>query len=232
MSFLYFLPDTQSADRAARDLGIHDTLGPGYSVSADQVKGPENLRGLMLGRAPDDFEGRFLRFDAPAQEWHSCAGGKFWLGFWKDRRPTEADLSRNTGNEGFIAPLSPGERWVVPCDAMFPRYGTPKEGLGETGWDYQILPEFEPLHKETERYRAALPEDGVDTGTVFPEDEMNDLCVQCLALNYHVGRYEVGALRLLTPENKAWIIGALLRDDSNAVPTEAADDAPTKDHHS
>ncbi len=139
------------------------------------------------------------------QEWRKV--DDWWIGTSKERLDPDT-LQRDEVIDGHPVTLEDGNAWLVPVARVFPIGTCLPESLmlGPNGQVVkEILPCFAAFAKKAE--------------TVFEffqgekellEDEAWEIAVEALAINYHVGRQEVSALRLLTTINVAKVLGAIV----------------------
>ncbi len=214
-AFLYFFSSLKAppTDDVLAKMGVLDRFKGSRPSRGVPEPGPNGLQGMMVTCSDGDMPS----YDAAAQEWRECAGGKYWLGFVKGSPPGPSDLLRAPFTSGeLLMPLGDGNLWGITCQAALPSYWDVDAG-GEAF--NQVCPECRALSDEADRvYRAQkaveavmkAPDDmpeaesaallkALEDACLSPEEELA-IAVEALAQSYRGGVYEIAALRLLSKE--------------------------------
>jgi len=219
--FIYYIPRAKGfVEDDAKRLDL-EHLGKSLTKAA-VAAGPDGTGGLLLVVTGNGQASAL--FKADEQEWHKQKGGKFWIGWWKDDPPVPDDLLLNDSAIG--SPMMLGKLvWTIPRQAALPAY----MGLDDMGlWEKKIEGPYLALQEDAELvYQIYLGQSGkIDPAPTIEISEECDLCVRALAINYRVSRFELAALGVLTVDNRALIMLALMDlrfDAENTV--EAFDEA-------
>lgn len=216
-SFLYYFPGgapvitREAAAAAGLGYALPETGG---ATCCGTNAGPDGGAGtvaVFAGNTP-------AAYTPEAQAWRKGPQGKYWVGYWKDRKPGEADLRREHVYEGTGLRLRDGGLWVVPrCYAPLPArpLGLPmKMDLAEDAATWVLKP--------AEEY-AGLCQTAQRLWEMFVGAARNDLTskeelaagVSALAVNYRLSALEVAMLGLWTTRELAGILRALI--DADAV---------------
>lgn len=229
--FIYFIPGGRGASAEALEaVGLNEMLGD-LSLSSGQIdKGPNGAGGVLI-RIDGDRAPR-LRYAGEGQVWRECAGGKFWLGYDREHPPTPEDLVRPDLIDGHSVLLEDGNKWLIPVARVFATGGPPMFRMNVDNDGNWVVGDTIARLKAVEVDAEAVWQElltSLDAGK-GDEDAVKvlltteaDMCVRALAVNYHLGRYEIGALGLLSPRVTSEITLALID-----WPTIVADSAAQK----
>lgn len=233
-SFIYFVPgDGPLTEDEQNDL--LDRHGLGYALerplfapirrgpSADDEPGPP---GLLVG---EDAAGIPPRLDEDRQQWRLLDAERgTWLGWYPERLPGPRELARRQQLSGWLVELGdPPQPWHVPCarrwhdqgeDApachcALPQGFTLVDGHWIRGG---VKARYRPLWQLVEAYFAALTEaaarveDDRRTSITFQFDQLDDLAVGALQLNYRVGPVELDVLGCYDEEGRQRIVEAVM----------------------
>jgi hypothetical protein len=204
-SFLYFFPrddrpqwtgpPVECGKEIARVLA-----GAGFESSHIEA-GPGRQSGRLLAVVPPAENGgdsATLRHFPNGQEWRPIEVGdkvRYWLGWEKDRKPTQRDVARSEAIDGFDVKLADGNRWKIP--AVKAQWDTlPRViGLGADGKiEYRPVSGNEALILEAELWFNLFW-----AGEKITYEGWRRFISHVLTLNYHVGEFEVAAMELLSP---------------------------------
>jgi hypothetical protein len=193
------------------------------------------FKGAEIGYFPDRQNWRRIpesvRSVAPAG-----SVGDVWVGFYTAALPTPEELRRPDALTGHAVELGDGRGWVIPVarahaetdGELVYQCALPRcVGLDESGeWSREsVVPRYARLWSVAERWWAELGEqiaalagkepdadgaDGESGGLAFDFPGAIDAAIECLATNYRVGPAEVAALGLLTDQNVAEILNAVV----------------------
>lgn len=200
-------PAVSLADLEGLDV-VHSTAFEFVPVGA----GPDGQSGVVCTFKPECQDGVRPRtaYKPQEQAWKKCAKGSFWLGYEKANPPTPQDLERRNiikGYEATMPSLFGTHEWMCPTAKVLPSY----LGLDDEGeYEWIIFPEYLDVSKMADRvFREHEGEDD-DLEAVVPEQEKFEIAMKCLSLNYRVGWWELTVLGLMTTENQARILFALM----------------------
>lgn len=206
MQFLYFIPGVPVvSEKTLKDTGLIDVISHNYEHRTISANGPDGLSGVIFWTQPQGSAD--LLYKPDKQSWIKSNNGRFYLGYYKDSRPSEQELGRERQIDGHKVTLSDGSQWLVPMARVFPR-GTKLPGSLILGPDDEVY--TEPLEKYVEFSNLAEDlwhdisvrlkfVDGTETMSIA--DELK-LAHKALNINYHIGADEINLLRLMTTENQ------------------------------
>lgn len=213
--FLYFAEMKSSSNDSVNSKGLGDRL-PHFAVQRIE-ESPSGKYGILLTYSSNkkDYQGEDITAYIPNEQvWEEF--DSYWIGYWKDKPPTPADLERDELVNGHKVRLQDGNEWIVPVVRSFPE-GTALPSSLKIGKDgtlvTQVLPKYVSLCDRAntlyEWYHGA-PDDTEDT--IKEKVRLTDLDIlklvyEALALNYRVTERELGLLNLITTYN----IGDVLR---------------------
>ena len=116
MHFLVFIPDCTPAEleQRAKAAGLADLL-TGHDV-LPHIAGPQELTGIMLAWTSPTSPRH--DYSPTEQEWVPSilkSDGKpvYWVGFWKDKPPTEGEIRRHYTQQGRLIQFG-GAKWKLP----------------------------------------------------------------------------------------------------------------------
>lgn len=164
--------------------------------------GPAGIGGMMAV-----FSGEKIGYYPEQQAWRRRSPG-VWVGMWKDDRPTPEELAVEDQQEGHFVAMRDGRRWLCPMA---------REWIGEEAkWTSRVPAAMEIndngewIRGEVEkRYRrlweiATAHWDSLgDSDKSMPLCKLTDLAVECLAVNYRIGRVEASLLGLFDDQGRA-----------------------------
>ena len=116
--FLYFRAgDTRSVDhRSAAELGLDYALSDAQLTSREAIAGPAGLRGVVFAderqqaEAPGYYADRQVWRELPRHEGRP----RLFVGYYRDAKPTPAELLRERSLPGLIVTMADGLPWQVP----------------------------------------------------------------------------------------------------------------------
>jgi hypothetical protein len=217
--FLYWLPGQAALnDDALAKLGLANAL-PAASTLARRGAdpGPDGGRGNVVGiPAPAGAEESPFGFYPDEQVWRRC--GLWWLGVTKGRLPRPEDLARKQQVRGHWVKLGDGNGWLVPAAVRYDlETGTRSLSLpagldlsDEGQWVTRPLPRFAFFSEQVELAWTFYAKRLADPTVEIDPDLWLDLAVQALAFNYHVGKWELASLGLLSTASVHEIVEAVL----------------------
>lgn len=170
---------------------------PGTPFVACQVmNGPGGQHGLVVSPADE-----FIGYYEDKQSWKQEVGKDYWVGFWRDKRPTPTTLARATQIAGETILLDDGQPWTFPIVRHWEEF------------DGEITNTIQLPHRMTrneagewipgkikERYRklwhllAGYLEAVVSDADLY--EEYNALIVEAFQCNYKVSDIEIDLLGL------------------------------------
>jgi len=220
---MYFIPDAVGCTKAdAKRLGL-SAVDDGNLAFGPISHGPGGAGGVIVRRS--DATGK-MRYDADGQVWYphkddaNPPAVTHWVGWSKDAVPGPGDLGREEGVSGIDAVLADGNTWHCPT-ARLAMGGTNlpmRLGLDAEGGDtWTVTQQYECLWDMAaevwEKVIAdmGVAEEGDEAKGDLSFERMSEIASACLAVNYHVGQFEVKALGLLTTGG-IWKILAILVD--------------------
>lgn len=212
--FLYLIdPVDHGASQEKLDaIGLGHLPPSGTLITRGMMSGPDHRRCTMIadGRCKPDR----MNWRPKEQTWKQAENKKFWIGFWNDRKPTEADLRRESMLDGYDIQLGDGGKWRIPIARLYPA-GTCLEQtmiLSDGVCKYEVIEK----HLQFSRRVEALWDDfqiqaGWKEGDYKLEDPQRyELAAEALKLNYFAGIDEVNMLRLLTTRTIRKALAAIL----------------------
>jgi hypothetical protein len=225
---LYFVPKAVAVGPALDASGLGAVLGDSSLMTVQAFDFLGCGAGLVVVPKPIGVDGMApeCRYRAVEQEWRECDGGKYWVGWEIQRKPRPGDLIRKEQIDGHWVGLADEQEWLVPIARLF-WGGTalPQQLiLGPGGKVVQeAMPRFAALSADAAKVWAKFSYERLSQDDSGEKDAANDsdapvldveegwrIAVSCLALNYHVGPWEVSALRLLTSQNYTKVLQALI----------------------
>ncbi|MGR3218599.1 MAG: hypothetical protein ACUZ8H_02115 [Candidatus Anammoxibacter sp.] len=221
--FLYFIPQLQGASKDdIKRAGILNNIKDLPEVEFCGVQNcHEGKPGVIIGfthnHKPEE-KNCPVGYFPDTQEWKKSVNGKFWVGVYKDQKPTPSDLIKKEAIRGHYVKLQDGNEWLIPLARVFPE-GSPLPHalvLGENGEIIQeALPEYAKFSKIGERiYREfkiqCKLEEAAEGYTYLTQVEEWDAVTEALGINYYIDGEEISLLKLLTTANIAKIFQAII----------------------
>lgn len=215
--FLYFVTAGRGASRDQLEAaGLAETLW-GAEVCAGQIDaGPGGRSGVLI--ALDRAGAPTLRYSEDGWRWMACEGGRFHLGWRPGKPPTARELERADGVRGHPVRLEDGATWTAPVARVFSTGLAPvvRLGVGADGGCVAgaTVDRLRAVEADAARIwglmlAAAQAQEGEAPAEITLGDEWQIAC-RALAVNYHVSRWEVGALELLTNVSTLAVTSALV----------------------
>jgi len=217
---LYFLPErTELKKDELEGLGLGGVFAGRELATRHTEHGPTDGPGIVFRtQAPQGVHSPTLGCwppgtDRPEADQRWTEGDPLWVGHHVPEPPTPDDLARAELVKGYRVRLADDQRWAVPLARKFPE-GT---ALPLTlRFDKHLAPIWEPLPRHADftqhvdGFWQALAEHDESTEDLDP-DQWFDLAVEALAVNYRLGRREVGHLALLSTQN-IWLVLLVMVD--------------------
>jgi len=219
--FLYFL----EGDKAPPLSELVDA-GLGHAFDSNLAHcgvrtGPGGKPGTVL--SPQAFDDRPLGYYPDVQAWRKCPTAPWWLGYYRDGRPTPRDLVRG----GYIAAgrtltLGDGNVWMVPiARALAEEGGTLSwynklpalSELDDAGrWVRgAVLPRYAALWEAANGWfdlRVGVPADDANR-QIIDDQRIHEWAVTALAANYRLGSLECAELHLFSDDTVAAILDVI-----------------------
>lgn len=213
--FLYFVPNGREPlnVKALRELGFEhaDVAGlPGCGAN----KGPSDASegstfALSFAMTPGGQSPK-VGFYPDTQKWQPILDGRIYLGWETAKPPTPEDLQCKDPS-GLPVPLQDGNKWIVPVYRDLAKNTTLPTILGVDAngsmVQNKVLPKFQHVWGLTQRVVKVMT--GIDA-TALSQDEKFEFACIALSENYHVSRWEISALGILTTDNLACVLAAIL----------------------
>lgn len=197
----------------------------GPSDQHDEQPGPPGLVVCHAGGS-----GLPPRYKPELQTWRRLPGDKgAWVGIYNDEPPTPRELARDNQLNGYLVTLADGGTWHVPCARRWfePEDGEPFVGCvlpqlldfdaDAGGWGGGgVKPRYRRLWQLVEAYTEAVGEaldahgDDPRTEVRFAFDQLDELAVGALRVNYRVGPVELALLGAYDEESRRAIIDHVL----------------------
>lgn len=222
MYFNYFLPGrTKVTIDELRELGLGYVFDPETAASPDAnpkvpravVNGPGGQHGLIVSPSSE-----FCGYFKDQQVWKQEIDCDYWVGMWRDKRPTPETLARENQIYGSALLLDDGHFWSFPMARHYDEFDgeirvtrtiacalTRNEaGLWLPGEPKKRYRELWRLATEYQQARAAA-----DTFS-----ELDNLVVACFQANYRVSAIELDLLGIYDDDVRARVPRILMDDDS------------------
>lgn len=212
---IYFFPGKHGVtDALLRDCGLSQVIEGTVAESREVLNGPGDKSGVCaVFRRTSDSDVRVL-YQESAQHWDECAGGAYWIGYWRDAVPGPQDLARQVQIDGHMVELLDGNQWRIPLVRQWDgRTALPcRIKLDPSGQEIQsVNPKHEPLYARVmhELERLTSGEEYTLSNT-----DMMDIAAQSLRANYHMGKWEASAIGLFDTQNLRLVFDALVDMDA------------------
>lgn len=126
---MVYLPGYAGSDRNELvERGCESLLEPDIDVLFHQMdKGPDGGRGALVSFYAPRLVRTPCSFDAATQTWREAPpdgklpGGRYWLGYVNDAKPTAGDLQRAELIDGEPVKLLDDNYWVIPIAQYTPK---------------------------------------------------------------------------------------------------------------
>lgn len=218
MHFLYAIPNCNSVNEKKLEeaglMNIFEDIKPNFSQRyTAQGPGEKDCTLLCIGN-----DATQLYFKPAEQDWQQSLNERYYIGFYKNNKPTERELRREIQLEGHDVKLGDGEKWLIPVAREFPVGIVLPQSLmlGKNGEVISggILPQYAQFGMKAEK---VWEEFKVGISQAKQKDEMKltlsegmEFAIDALAFNYYVGTEEVNLLELITSQNLQEIIEAVI----------------------
>lgn len=222
--FLYYLPgnDAPTPDRL-RAVGF-DHADSAALPGCKCTKGPDGDIGWVFNLgSPKHPDGRSpaAHYVDAKQTWAECADGKWWLGWETENPPTPEDLQHAHLHRSIPVDLGEAGTWQIPVlghavnNTSLPTIFTPDQSGRFVA--SEVCSAFRHLWTLVQKLYTSAQLQQWDN---FDAGECAMVCCLALAMNYRIGKWEAGVLRLLTSESMPTIFQAVAADPY--APTEGA----------
>lgn len=149
-----------------------------------------------------------LAYNKDAQEWWKI-NDHYWLGWYKDARPTPKELIRPKTVAGELIQLMEHE-WLIPvCGPNLSKLPNAYMKAVDGKWHSEVRREFLYLQEDCLQAIADMKNADVNNYEEVFNRHM-EFCTRMLSVNYHVGGFEVTALQILGSETYAHVIMAAI----------------------
>lgn len=219
--FYYWIPIERNTNSAALMERMRKD-GLAYAIddritSRTSDKGPDGNRGVTVCRGKDE-DGQ-LGWWPERQRWKRIPDIDIWCGMFTDAPPKPSELARSEQITGEWITLDDGNKWLAPTARRFVdvdgqlrwTYNLPQRLTLDDGGQWvvgDLKPKYQRLWDMATKYlEAEQDEDGIYRFTL---DELNDLAVSGLQVNYYVGAVELDLLGVFDEQSRQRIIAALL----------------------
>jgi hypothetical protein len=210
--FFYFIPDlvySQLNPATVREAGLGEIFADLITTPAacqmglqfrevHSDRGPGGKSGLLVAQAPRADEESAIGYYPDRQAWLHC--GKHWLGYATDvDLPGPEAIRRRDALPGYETELGDGRVWDVPVIRRGGKYSALPQSMGIDAFGefaMSVLPEFDPFWQASETMLNFLFH-----AMSLPWSEAYELAVKAISLNYRLGPYEAGVLKLITTRN-------------------------------
>lgn len=223
--FLYYLPGVEMLTlEQARQRGFSYAM-EGRDIHARQVaRGPEGQGQGVVFADPDRVPQGRIGFYPERQTWRRIPQSDGWIGLDKEQPPEPKDLARAKQLSGHWVELADGRQWLAPVArgqadvegdlqwyCALPREITVSdEGAWTRG---EVLPRYAELWQRAlafwDVFRAELMEDDTQPAA-GDDDQLNDLSLFALSLNYTIGKAELRLLGLFDLAARSRVLAALV----------------------
>lgn len=220
MIFQYYLPGLAKAHvtldelrkrglaMALRDCLTPEDLAEDGKLTLHQVhaRGPDGMSGLIVAPHPADGRETEPGFYPDRQTWEKWTDA-LWIGTSNEHPPTPDTLRREALISGYEMRLGDDQIWQVPTLRRPSGASNLPQTLSKTAageLQMRIVPSYAAFWGLAGKIWDAFAKNTVDFDAGY------DWCVELLALNYRVGRAEVGRLGLVSTENCIPILGAAI----------------------
>lgn len=229
--FIYYLPGVDRASATPEQLAA---FGLGYAfehpVCAGVTRGPSDSKdepgpsGVVVSESRDGVPPRYL---PDKQTWRRLSSAA-WVGMFSSAPPTPKDLAREKQLGGYLLTLGDGRPWHVPCARRWHDQGdddpaylcTLPQGLDydrDRGWHLGAVKDrYRPLWRLVEAYAAAMSAAVEAAGAdprveiKFQFDQLDELAVTALQLNYRISDVELAMLGVYDEEARQRIVDHVL----------------------
>ncbi len=226
--FLYFIPKVklQPTPLELEGVGLEHLINKWQDYVGST--GPTGEGGAIVGGYYKTKNGVQIGYYPKKQTWTECNNGKFWIGYQTEFKPTAKDLQKDDQLEGHLVVMADKNEWLVPVARRFDSGDVLPQSLyldGGGNLKGEILQEFIHFSKSAEDVFNDLCvglEGGPDEDyRVSTYPKMFEIASEALSINYHISKWEVSLLRLLTTENATKINLAIIDFTSMKVLAES-----------
>ena len=165
--------------------------------------------------AAADIDVKLLHYKPDEQTWKKSIDGKFHIGLYKGRPPTEQNLQRKKQLAGHEIELADATKWLVPVARIITGGTALPQSLilGKNGEVFtEALPKYARFSAKVEKlWEDFQCENNWKQGRPkLSITERMEFAIEALGFNYKVGPNEVNLLKLITTENLSEILAAII----------------------
>lgn len=221
MTFFYWLPFDRQPTSSAAIIEAMKRNGLAYALDDRPThrtvdSGPDGRRGVVV-RNGENKDGR-LGYFTDVQTWRRVPSIDAWCGMFKDDRPTPDDLARKEMVAGDWVRFDDDSSWLVPkarkwfeLDGQLRWINNLPQclTLNDEGQWVQggIKAKFKRLWDLAVAYEETADADGK---YLFTVEQLNEMAVATLQVNYRIGSTELDMLGVYDESIRGRIIDVLL----------------------
>lgn len=210
-NLMYFFPGKHGVtDALLRECALSQIVEDTVAETREVIGGPGGQAGVCVVFRRADSESVRVAYDGAAQHWEECAGGAYWIGYWRDVVPGPQDLARDVQVAGHLVELADGREWIIPLVRQFDG-GTAVPQVIKFRADGSVEHDINPKYSEFYSRGMQVWESVAQDNKWGPSEEwILDTAIEALTVNYHVGKWEVSALGLLDTRNTTLVVQAIV----------------------
>lgn len=201
--FQVFIPKTEQNPLDSFDLvapmtnvGLSDLIG---NAAPQRSGGPDGQDGFIVSwPVPGDAE---TGYKPDRQTWIKAAprdgleAGRYWVGIWNDKKPTQKDLKRTYQYSGKKVALNDGNEWLIPSARELPT----EMILADDGtFKFEVQRKYHDMYNETMGWAELIRK---DDSTPFLWHDLALFVLSAFKLNYMAtDELATSGLRLFSKE--------------------------------
>ncbi len=208
-TFLYFIPK----QKGPVSIDTVQGLGLGYAFEdtvlvCNANTGPGGKPGTVICSTDKYFSPGYRK---SKQTWRKMLGTDIYLGWEKDKKPTEETLIRPDPIEGHAVKLGDGQNWSIPI-ARYVNGSTAFEKVNVfdgTEWiPGTVKEQYKKLFNDACSKWDTMINAEVGKSITFTDD--CNIVSNAMAINYRIGPHEISALGLLTTQTQRKALQAVV----------------------